>query len=245
MNKISLVIPTYNEEGNIIPLVKRIDEALSNNEILYELIFIDDRSTDRTRAQITSLKKSYPISLYLKIGKQGKAQSLIEGFPHAQFELIAMIDADLQYPPEAIPEMITKINKGADMVVTNRVTKQTNFVRIFISNSYSFLFNKLLHGLDFDVQAGLKVFKKEIVDRVTLTSGKWAIDLELLLNAKDAGYTIDSHDIVLAKRDAGGTKINLMKASWEIGCNAIKMKLKRMHLFEHRTKHSYSYKEIS
>jgi len=240
MKQLSLVIPTYNEEGNIVPLVQRIDKTLSSNEITYEIIFIDDRSTDRTRARISSLNKKYPITLYLKHGKRGKAQSLIEGFPHAQYELIAMIDADQQYPPEALPEMIAKIDRGADMVVANRITKQTNFLRIFISNTYSFLFNKLLHGLDFDVQAGLKVFKKEITDRITLTSGKWAIDLELLLNAKEAGYTIVSQDIVLAKRDAGGTKINLLKASWEIGCNALKMKFQRLHLVPQRIKHIYS-----
>jgi dolichol-phosphate mannosyltransferase len=240
MKRISIIVPTYNEEGNIFPLVQRIDKALSANEISYEILFIDDRSTDKTRTQITSLTKKYPITLYRKLGDQGKAQSLIEGFNYAHYENVAMLDADLQYPPEALPKMLDKISKGADMVVANRVTKQTNFVRTFISTSYSFLFNKLLHGLDFDVQAGMKVFRKEIIDRVHLTSGKWALDLELLLNAKDLGYTIVSHDIVFAKRDAGDAKINLFKASWEIGCNAIKMKYYRSDFFHHKVKHVYS-----
>lgn len=240
MKQLSVIIPTYNEEGNIAPLVSRVHNALSANEIEYEIIFIDDHSTDHTQVEIKDLTSEYPITMYLKQGFQGKAQSLIEGFPQARYELIAMIDADLQYPPEALPKMVEKIARGADMVVSNRMTKRTNFVRTFISNSYSFLFNKMLHGLNFDVQAGLKVFRKEIVDRVHLTSGKWALDLELLLNAKDAGYKIVSHNIILAKRDNGGTKVNLLKASWEIGCNAVQMKLRRIHFFTHRTKHVYS-----
>jgi cellulose synthase/poly-beta-1,6-N-acetylglucosamine synthase-like glycosyltransferase len=225
MKKISLVIPTWNEEGNIGPLVERINRALYFGNIAYEIIFIDDHSTDKTQIVIKQLAERYPIKLITKKGEPGKAQSLLEGFKHASNDIICMIDADLQYPPEAIPEMMQKLHDGVDMVVANRKVKRTNFLRSAISASYNLIFNKLLHGLDHDVQAGLKLFRKEIVQRLPLEGGKWAFDLSLLTLTKSAGYTIVNHDIEFAKRAQGTTKINLFKASWEIGMNAIKLKM--------------------
>ncbi|TSC77520.1 MAG: dolichol-phosphate mannosyltransferase, partial [Parcubacteria group bacterium Gr01-1014_24] len=83
---ISVVIPTLNEEGNIKPLVGRLADALEKRGAEYELIFVDDHSTDRTRENIKDLENKYPISLYLKKGQTGKAQSLLEGFSYARCE---------------------------------------------------------------------------------------------------------------------------------------------------------------
>src|SRR6266566_771307 len=113
MHALSIVIPVWNEEKNIVPLVQRIDQALKKHRILYELIFVDDFSTDKTQEIINTLPKKYPVSYYLKVGKKGKAYSLIEVFAKAHYQTYAMIDADLQYPPEALPEFLNKISKGA------------------------------------------------------------------------------------------------------------------------------------
>lgn len=227
MQELSIIIPTWNEEKNIVKLVERIHAALSLRTITYQIIFIDDYSTDKTRTLIETLAEIYPIKPSLKKGNKGKAQSLIEGFALADYDLICMIDADLQYPPEAIPEMVQKILEGADVVVANRKIKQTGILRTFISNSYSLIFNKLLHNFDCDVQSGLKVFKKEITQRIHLTTGTWALDLELLIKAKNADYRIVNYDIIFAKRDNDRTKINLFIASWEIGVNALWLKFRR------------------
>ena len=228
MKELSIVIPTWNEEASIQELVTRIDKSLSLHDISYEIIFIDDHSTDNTQAIIQSLLTIYPLTLFLKKGNRGKAQSLIEGFQFSNSELICMIDADLQYPPEEIPFMIKKIKKGeADIVVANRQQKHTEFLRNMISSIHGSLFNKFLHKLDLDVQSGLKVFKREIIERIHLKGGKWAIDLELLVKAKNAGYKAVNHNIIFAKRVTGHTKINLWKAATEIGINALHLKFKR------------------
>lgn len=226
MKRITIIIPTWNEERNIETLVERI-HATFYGKTNYQIIFIDDHSTDQTVAVIKRLTKNHPIEIFQKKGKMGKAQSLIEGFSYAKYELICVIDADLQYPPEEIPAMVEKIDKGADFVIANRKTKQTSLQRNFISYIYSLFFNKLLFGFDLDVQAGLKVFRKEIIDRIKISAGIWAIDLELLIKAKNAGYKIVSHDITFAKRDFGVSKISLVKASLEIGLNALKLRFFR------------------
>jgi cellulose synthase/poly-beta-1,6-N-acetylglucosamine synthase-like glycosyltransferase len=228
MKNISVVIPTYNEEGNVIALTKRIDAVLSRNDIAYELIFVDDNSKDDTQKLIKKLTDEYPIRLVVKpegISK-GKAFSLMLGFEHAHYDLIAMIDADLQYPPEAIPEMLEKIENGAGVVVANRVDQKTTFARKFTNWGFRTFFAKFLHGFDCDVQSGLKVFKKEIIERVTINPSQWTFDMEFLSQARDGGYPIETVSIVFAEREAGTSNINALKASYEIGMHALKLKLR-------------------
>ena len=227
MKELSIIIPTYNEEENVIKLVERIHTILSLYRTPYQIIFVDDHSTDTTRSLIESLMPMYPVKLFLKRGNKGKAQSLIEGFAHADYDLVCMIDADLQYPPEAIPQMIKKVVEGADVVIANRKKKQVGFLRTITSNSYNLLFNKFLHNFDFDVQSGLKVFRKEIIERLEINPSPWTFDLEFLKKSVDAGYHIDSIDIDFTKRIYGKSKINFIKSSWEIGMNALRLKFRQ------------------
>lgn len=222
--RISVVIPTLNEEGNVRALVGRLDAAFSRARIGYELVFIDDHSADRTRDILRNLAEDYPVSVYLKQGARGKAQSLLEGFAQARYELVGMIDADLQYPPEAIPEMIEKIQSGFDVVVVSRRERHVSFVRKVFSKTFAFLFVRLLHGFNFDVQAGLKVFRKSVIREIKIKPTPWTFDLEFLVRARHAGYSITSIDIVFDERTAGVSKVNLLRTSIEIGWNAIKLR---------------------
>jgi len=222
--KISIVIPTLNEEGNILPLIKRIDAILASQKVVYEIIIVDDNSTDSTKSLVTSVLNKYPIKLFLKKGISGKAQSLLEGFSYAKYALVAMIDADLQYPPESLIEMIEKIDEGNDIVVANRRNFHGNFARKVISKSFSLIFCKLLHGISVDVQSGLKVFKKSVLHKVNLKLTSWTFDLEFLVRAREMKFTIGSVDIDFIKRTSGEPKINLLQASYEIGKHAVKAK---------------------
>lgn len=225
MNYLSVVIPTKNEKNNIVPLVQKINLALTSAAITYEIIFVDDHSTDGTQEVITAMSSYYPVTLHRKRGKIGKANSLIEGFSYAKYDLLCMIDADLQYPPEAIPQMVAKVNGGADIVVANRKEQQARFIRKFCSGIYRAFFVKTMHGINLDSQSGLKVLKKEIVERVPMQAGKWAFDLTLLTQAKQAGYTFDTIDVIYAKRDYGKTKVNIISASYELIINALRLRL--------------------
>lgn len=225
MNKISIIVPVWNEAKNIRTLVDQIDESMRNNKITYEVIFIDDRSSDGSADIITQLSKKLPVKQFSKIGHQGKAFSLIEGFGHAKYDIICMIDADLQYPPHAIPQMIEMINEGADMVVGNRQKYSAGPLRKFISKSFNFFFVRMLHGFDVDAQSGLKVFRKNIVEHIKLNPSSWTFDLELLVKARNAGYVIESLDISFNKRHAGNSKISMLTSSYEIGLNAMKLKV--------------------
>jgi cellulose synthase/poly-beta-1,6-N-acetylglucosamine synthase-like glycosyltransferase len=222
---ISIVIPTWNEEKNIKPLVERIHLTLRKSRIDYEIIFVDDHSSDNTYEVIRNLKRVYPISLHLKRGERGKAQSLLEGFAKAKHNLICMIDADLQYPPEAIPAMIKKLGTGYDIVVADRTKLKVSFVRRFISRVFLHVFGKLLHKLDVDVQSGLKVFRRSILKDITIKPTPWTFDLDFLVKARMNGYKITSVPITFSSRHSGKAKINLLRASWEVGLRALFLKL--------------------
>ena len=226
-NKISIVVPTWNEEGNIKLLIKHIDRTLKQRKITYEIIVIDDHSTDQTQNIVKSLKTQYPVRLYIKKDVKGKAQSLLEGFSYAKYDLICIIDADLQYPPEVIPEMVEKIGKNADVIVANRREHNVSFRRKVLSAVFLHLFGKFLHRFDCDVQSGLKVFRKEIVERIKLYPSQWTFDLEFLVKARNAGYKIGSVDIIFQKRHSGKPKIGLITASIEMGLAALNLALSR------------------
>lgn len=224
MKKLSIIVPTLNEEKSVKLLVERIDKSLSKKKIIYEIIFIDDHSTDKTQEYIKRLKKIYPVSLYLKKGRRGKTQSLFEGFFYAQYPILCMIDSDLQYPPEAIPKMLTKIKKEVDIVVANRTITHTSMVRKICSRGFMYLFGKILHGFNFDVQSGLKIFRKKCVMGLSKTLSPWTFDMELLRRNIDLGSVVDTVDILFEKRLYGEEKINLLRASWEIGSHAVKLR---------------------
>lgn len=222
---VSIVVPAWNEEGNITPLVKRIDTTMRAYKMAYEVILVDDRSTDKTVIEAQALTAHYRLVVVKKQGKQGKAQSLLEGFAKAKYPLIAMIDADLQYPPEAIGPMAAMVEQSADIIVAKRTNHKTSLLRQTASKGFQMLFGRILHGLDCDVQSGLKVFRKEILERVTVNPSPWTFDLEFLIKARSAGYTIADYTITFAERFAGKTKVQFVRQVIEIGLSAVGVKL--------------------
>jgi glycosyltransferase involved in cell wall biosynthesis len=206
---VSVVIPALNEAGNIHALISRIEAALFQ-KAPYEIIVIDDHSTDGTAGLVAELGRYSDgrITVHTKRGKRGKAYSLLEGFTYAQHEFVCMIDADLQYPPDA-----------------NRITHDTNWLRRNFSALGRNVYGKWLHRLDCDVQSGLKLFRREITRRVKLNPTSWTFDLEFLVQARDAGYTIGTTDIQFAERTAGGSKVRFFRTGLEIMREAVRVKL--------------------
>ena len=103
---ISILVPTLNEKANISPLIKSLAKTLASHKITYEIIFVDDRSSDFTRLSIAAFKRRYPVSWYPKLGKRGRGYSIYEGFEYTLYDYIAVVDADNQAGVQAIPELL-------------------------------------------------------------------------------------------------------------------------------------------
>lgn len=222
--QISVIIPAYNEQGTITELIKRTARSLKKHGFTYEIIVVDDNSTDKTCFLAKKLARRYRVKTLLKKGTKGKAFSLFEGFKASKFENVAFIDADLQYLPEEIPLMAEKL-EVADVVNANRKQYKDSLVRRVLSRSFRYGFGKVLFGLEHDIQAGLKVFKREVIEAISFNpSSPWTFDLEFLHNAREAGFSISNHDITFNKRKKGDSKIGILKTSYEIGSAALKLR---------------------
>lgn len=222
---ISIIIPTLNEADNIEMLFKRINDTMKQAHINYEIVLIDDNSTDNTLKLAKELKSTYPVKPILKNGKAGKAYSLLEGFEYAQYELVCMIDADLQYPPEAISEMYKLlIEKDADLVITERVQQKTSFIRQLSSKLFNLMFTRMLFGINYDTQSGLKLFKKSILDNMSLSPSPWSFDLEFIVRALENQYKIINYQIPFNERYAGQAKVHVLETAIELARASIKLR---------------------
>lgn len=232
MSEIDIIIPVKDESENIEEIVKRIQQTMDLNGISYSMIFVDDYSSDDTVKKIQNLSKKYPIRLKKKSGQPGKAFSILEGAQLAESEMVAMIDGDLQYPPEAIPEMLS-LARFCGIVVANRKIYETTFLREIASKINRLIFGRLLMGLKCDVQSGLKVFKKEIInyiDEAKVTP--WTLDIHIIHTALELGYRVGSVDIYFQKRKQGKSKIDFSKAALEIASNTIKLRFRNNKIYQ-------------
>ena len=227
---ISIVVPVFNEYGNIKQFHHQLHKTMSRCPAPYEVIYVDDNSTDGTFEWLENLPDPH-VRVVRKDGIKGKAYSLIQGFSIANGSIFVMIDGDLQYPPEKIPALVKELNE-ADVAVANREKYEDSSVRKFFSNGFRQVFGKMLFGLNTDIQSGMKAFTREVYETVhTKAMSPWTFDLEFLYRARQAGYTIKNVPITFSSRKHGESKINLLNSVFEIGSNALYIKLKRTFYF--------------
>ena len=134
---LSIILPCYNEAENIIHIKNKILEQIDKLQMDYELIFIDDGSTDGTKEILNKLhkknKKLKAISFSKNFGHQA---AIIAGVQYAKGDAVIMMDADLQHPPELIPKIINEWKKGYDIVNTIRKKGKENIFKRITSNGF-------------------------------------------------------------------------------------------------------------
>jgi dolichol-phosphate mannosyltransferase len=224
---VSIVIPTLNEAASIAELLTRLTQSMDQAAIPYEVIVVDDHSTDNTVAIIESLTLQWalPIRMLLKQGRPGKSFSLMEGFAAARFDILAMIDGDLQYSPEVFPIMAQEL-AHTDIVVADRRTTYLGANRL--RGGLSQIFTKtisLLFGIDTDVQSGMKLFRRSVYDEQTMDPGKWSFDLYLITHAVFNGYRLKNVYIDYQERHGGESKVAPVKVGLELLLSALELKV--------------------
>jgi len=120
--EVSIVIPTFNEYENISILVPKIHSILQN-KVNYEIIIVDDNSPDGTWRKAEELARKYGcMRVFRRVGRRGLASAILNGIALAKYDLVIVMDADLQHPPEAIPEIVEALSE-ADIVIASRYVK--------------------------------------------------------------------------------------------------------------------------
>ena len=186
MDKISVIIPTYNERDNIEPLVEEIGQTLAGED--YEIVFIDDNSRDGTAEAAEALAARYPVRVIVRKTERGLASAVVHGFGQARGELLAVMDADLQHPPAVLKDMVLAARDGADVVIGSRYVEGGScegwgLTRRVISKGAIFLAHLLLPRTRHigDPMAGLFLVRKSVVDGAALKPSGYKILLEVLM----------------------------------------------------------------
>ena len=129
----SIVIPVYDEEKSIEPLIEGIRDVLDKNGISGEIIVVDDGSSDGTRHLVEKLAKSYKnVKLVTHRVNLGKSEALSTGFRACEGEIILFMDGDLQYSASDIPRFIQKIHEGFDVVNGWRIERKDTLIRKYL-----------------------------------------------------------------------------------------------------------------
>ncbi|OQX51536.1 hypothetical protein B5M47_00290 [candidate division CPR3 bacterium 4484_211] len=214
--KISIIVPAYNKEHNLNDYLRILAEELEKLPYPYEVILINDGSQDNTLRKAidyvaNSRQKNFKIYSYpLNVGK---GFALCYGFTKASGDPIVFFDADLDLHPRQIHLLIEYlIYHNADIVVGSRrhPDSQTNYprARCLMSKAYQHL-TRLLFGLNIrDTQLGLKIFRRRVLEKIIpkLTIKRWAFDIEVLVAARQNGFTkIIEAPVVLTHQKIGST----------------------------------------
>ncbi|RYF28121.1 MAG: glycosyltransferase family 2 protein [Chloroflexi bacterium] len=225
---ITIIIPVLNEAGTVDSLISRLKATLESSAEAYELLFIDDHSTDTT----TQILKTYSstdstIRHYMKQGQPGKSFSILEGIDQATFDTVGMIDADLQYAPENIGPMLEIMRRTqSDIVITRRKVNETSPLRRLMSTVFNLVFTRMMFGIDYDTQSGLKIFKADVFKTLDLSPTPWGFDLEFIVFSLLQGNSIASYDITFEARTEGEAKINVISSSFELAKQSVQLRAK-------------------
>ncbi|MDV7187326.1 glycosyltransferase family 2 protein [Lutibacter sp. TH_r2] len=207
---ISVVIPLLNEEESLNELYDWIAKVMQSNRYSYEILFIDDGSTDTSWEVIEKLSEKDKNVKGIRFQKNyGKSQALNAGFLEVQGDVVITMDADLQDSPDEIPELYNLINtKGFDLISGWKKKRYDSKIR---KNIPSKLFNaaaRKTSGLKLhDFNCGLKAYKKQVVKSVDVR-GEMHRYIPVL--AKNAGFTkIDEKVVIHQARKYGVTKFGM------------------------------------
>ena len=197
----SLIIPCFNEEQNVAELHQRVTKTMQSLDSNYEIIFIDDGSTDKTLAELNKL-------LGLKIIKLrknfGQTAAMDAGIKAAQGEILITLDGDLQNPPEEIPKLIEKINNNSCDVVSGwRWKRKDAFAKKFVSRGANFLRKFFIDDGIHDSGCTLKAYRKKCFENLDLFSEAHRFIPGIL---KWQGFKIAEVKVEHAPRKHGQTK---------------------------------------
>ncbi len=169
---ISIVIPVFNEELNIKPLYRQLDSVLGKKEIVnsYEIIFVDDGSTDNTSSFLEQIAKKDKNAKVIKLRRNsGKTAALSAGFDLAKGKIIMTMDSDLQNNPSDIPLLIQKIREGYDVVSGWRSERKDPFFSKKVPSKISNWMASKLTGIKIhDFNCPIKAYKRESLEGIKL-----------------------------------------------------------------------------
>src|SRR5256712_12694024 len=169
---ISVVVPVMNEEQSIKPLFEKLSTQLNSLGQNYEVIFVDDGSTDKTFAELKTLHDDHPgIVRVVRFRRNfGKTPALVAGFSRCRGEVIFTMDGDLQDDPEEIPNFLKKLDEGYDLVSGWKYPRLDPITKTFPSRVFNGMVSTMTGVHLHDINNGFKAYRREVIEgsRTTL-----------------------------------------------------------------------------
>jgi dolichol-phosphate mannosyltransferase len=210
MKKLNIVLPAHNEHNNISPIYKEIILALASCKYPYEILFIDDGSTDDTLAQIKALSAEDSKVKYIELSRNfGHQNALKAGLDMCNADIIIMMDCDLQHPPHLINELLRNYELGYEIVRTHRIdSKSVGFIK---SKTSSLFYNIISKFSDIKIEEGSADFR--LISGSAITHLKSFNEFDLFYRGliKWMGYKQISIEYMAEKRYSGVTKYTYIK----------------------------------
>jgi glycosyltransferase involved in cell wall biosynthesis len=161
---ISVVVPLYNEERSVAYLLDELQAALEPLDREWEVVFVDDGSTDGSFGALARLHAGAPNVRVVRLRRNfGKAAALAAGFEHAHGELIVTIDGDLQDDPAEIPPLLAKLDEGFDLVSGWKTRRRDPWTRRAVSRVFNAVAGRVSGVRLHDLNCGLKAYRAEVV----------------------------------------------------------------------------------
>ena len=206
--RISIVLPAYNEEANIARQVTTVAEVLEQLKFDdYEILVVDDGSTDRTGSLTEELQSDLPkLRLLTHEANRGYAQALRTGFTSAQMPLVFYTDADNQFDVRELKNLLPAID-DYDIVSGFRIYRFDPLSRLFLSWGYNLLVRALFRIRIRDVDCAFKLFRRDVFDRIHIESKKFFVDTEILAKASKLKLRMTEIGVRHYPREAGESTV--------------------------------------
>ena len=210
VNKVSVVIPVYNEEESLPELIRRTTDACARLPMDYEILLVDDGSSDRSAEKLAAAAEepgSHIVAVLLN-RNYGQHSAIMAGFSHVSGDLVITLDADLQNPPEEIPRLVATAQEGYDVVGTVRQNRQDSWFRKKSSRLINHLIQRTTGKAMGDYGCMLRAYRRHIIDAM-LHCHERSTFIPVLANTF-ARRAIEI-PVLHAEREFGDSKYSLMR----------------------------------
>lgn len=191
-NRFALIIPTLNEAGNIDAILSAVTNSLALTKQEYEIVVVDDGSTDGTVENVREwIKRDSRVRILSREGQRGLAGAVLHGWSQTRANLLGVIDADLQHPPELLPKLL-EAAKGADIAIASRYAAENgvrgwNPLRAMISRLSTLAAEPLLRRKNLSVtdpMSGFFIVHRNCIDGIKFQPSGFKLLLEVLVRGR-------------------------------------------------------------
>lgn len=218
---LSVVVPVYNEAGTIGDVIKTV----SAQSLVQEIIVVDDASTDKTWENLEAIaRENCRVKLFRHEFNQGKGAALRTGFSKTTAQIVIVQDADLEYDPEEYPALVRPILAGkADVVFGSRFIGSGSHRVLYywhsLGNRFLTMLSNMATNLNVtDMEAGYKVFKREIIQKISIEENRFGFEPEIVAKVSRLGVRI--YEVAISYY--GRTYAEGKKIGWKDGVSALR-----------------------